>query len=310
MSVVAFIERKFIPEHVRLKSTAGRVHYKAILKHIVKPEMVQRHFAHDPLRAKARLKAVHGWPYMDDVRMCDIEADHVRQLTTSALARGYSAQTVKHIKSVISVMISHAQKEGLFDGFNPAAIVRLPRVVHTTPRDLTIEEAKSVLRVLKSPEREIALISMSTGIGASDICNLRWKHVNLTRSEVFIEGEQVPSQGLLIRGRSTGFEGAGMKQARPRVIVLCNSLTRELERLKLQREYDGPNSFIIARSQGSPIQLMSARTLLLRKAGRKLHLPWLSWRALKRAHIAMLSELRIQLTEDLARMAQPSGRFL
>jgi integrase len=304
MSLVAFIQNKFIPDHVRLKSTAGRVHYQAILKHIIRPETVQTHFAEYPLKTKARLKTVPGWPYLDDVRLCDLEADHIRQLTTSAVARGYSAQTVKHIKNVLSTIISHAQKERLYDGYNPAAEVRLPRLVHTTPRDLTIDEAKSILRLLKYPEREIALISMSTGMGASDICTLRWKHINMTRSEVCIEGEPVPRHGMVFRSHSTGFDGVEMNQSRLRVIVIGDSLIVELERLKRQQEHADPNGFVIATPQGDPIQPMSARTHGLRIIGRKLQLPWLSWRALKRAHGAMLSELSIQLTDDLVRIAQ------
>lgn len=302
MSLVAFIQSKFIPDHVRLKSTAGRVHYLAILKHIVRPETVQTYFAEYPSKTKTRLKAVPGWPYLDDVRLCDLKPDHIRQLTTSAVARGYSAQTVKHIKNVLGTIITHAQKECLFDGYNPAAQVKLPRLVHTMPRDLTIDEARSILRILKYPEREIALISMSTGMGASDICALKWKHINLTRSELCIEGETVPPNGMVFRRHSSGFRVGEMKHSRSRVVVISNSLIHELQRLQQQRKHAGPNGFVIATPTGNPIQLMSARAHELRKAGRKLQLPWLSWRILKRAHGAILSELSVQLTDDLVRI--------
>lgn len=133
MSVAIFIEKKFIPNHVRIKSAAGRTHYQAILKHILKPETVQALFAQDPGKTKARLRTVPGWPYLDDVRLFDLNADHVRQLTASAIGRGYSAQTVKHIKNVLSTIIAHAKKEHLFEGDNPAAEVKLPRLVHAIP---------------------------------------------------------------------------------------------------------------------------------------------------------------------------------
>jgi hypothetical protein len=42
--MVLFIETKFIPDHVEHKSFAGRTHYQAILKHILKPETVERMF--------------------------------------------------------------------------------------------------------------------------------------------------------------------------------------------------------------------------------------------------------------------------
>lgn len=304
MTLVAFIENNFIPNHVRLKSEAGRTHYQAILKHIIKPETVQTIFAQYSMRTKARLKAAPGWPYLDDLKLRELNADHVRQLTASALACGYSPQTVKHIKSVVNTIISHAQKEHVFGGDNPVAEIKLPRLVHATPRDMSIDEAKVILRMLRYPEREIALISMSTGLGASEICALRWKHVNLTWSTAWIDGELVPPHSIVFRSQQTCADGIELPHSRPRVVAIGESLTRELERLKRQRGLVDRNGFVIATPQGEPIQPTSARTQRLRTVGRKLKMPWLSWRALKRAHGALLSEMCIRLTDDLVRIAQ------
>ncbi len=37
-------------------------------------------------------------------------------------------------------------------------------------------------------------------------------------------------------------------------------------------------------------------------------MPWLSWQVLKRAHDALLSELRVQLSNDLVLSAQTTGK--
>ena len=55
-----FIETKFIPDHVEHKSFVGRTHYQAILKHILKPETVERMFTPYIGAMKARLRAVPG----------------------------------------------------------------------------------------------------------------------------------------------------------------------------------------------------------------------------------------------------------
>src|SRR5271169_2293406 len=130
ISLAAFIERKFIPHHVELKSLAGRTHYQAILKHILRPETVERIFSPYVGTAKARLKAAPDWPYLDDIRLCDLNADHVRQLTASASAHGYSHQTVKHIRNVMSAIVSHARREHMFNGDNPISEVELPPMPH------------------------------------------------------------------------------------------------------------------------------------------------------------------------------------
>src|SRR5260370_38236242 len=79
MPLVTFVEKRFIPDHVEHKSPAGRTHYHAILKHVMKPDVVDRLFAPYVRIAKTRLKAVPDWPDLDDVRLCDLNSDHVRR---------------------------------------------------------------------------------------------------------------------------------------------------------------------------------------------------------------------------------------
>jgi len=44
---------------------------------------------------------------------------------------------------------------------------------------LTVDQAKQVLRVLKPPYRQMALLSMTTSMNLAELCGLRWKRVNL-----------------------------------------------------------------------------------------------------------------------------------
>jgi len=304
MSLAIFIEKRFIPNHVRIKSAAGRTHYQAILKHILKPETVEVLFVQYPIKTKARLRAVPGWPYLDDVRLFDLNADHVRQLTASALARGYSTQTVKHIKNVLSTIISQAKKENLFNGDNPAAEVKLPRLVHAIPGQLTIDEAKAILRMLKHPEREIALIAMTTGMGISEICALKWKHINLSRTMACVEGMWLPPRGIVFRRTSTYFDEGDSGHERLKVVVVPDSLIRVLERLRQREDDIDENGFVLATPQGDPVEPQCTRAQQLKPIGRKLRIPWLSWQALKRARGAFLSELNVRLVDDLVRNAQ------
>jgi hypothetical protein len=47
MTIADFVEKMFVPEHVAIKGLAGRTHYRAILKHVLTPEEVQRVFKLD-----------------------------------------------------------------------------------------------------------------------------------------------------------------------------------------------------------------------------------------------------------------------
>lgn len=298
-SLVSFIEENFIPNHVSLKSTAGRMHYQAIMKYIIRPETVEALFAPYPERRRARMKAISDWPYLDSVALHELSATHVQRLIASASAYGYSPQTIKHIKNVIGAIISHAKKEHAYAGDNPVWEVKLPPLVHTRTQDLTIEQAKTVLRLLKYPEREIALVSMTTGLGISEICALRWKHINMTQTPIWVDGEFLPPCGILVRKRWDGAAGADANTEAPRVVVVPASLIGALARVKRITPFSGPDSFVVATPQGEPIDPANARTQRLKPIGRKLQIPWLSWQVLKRAHGALLSELSLQLADDL-----------
>jgi hypothetical protein len=44
MTIASFIENNFMPEQVALKRSSGRAHYKAMLKHVIRPEEVDQKF--------------------------------------------------------------------------------------------------------------------------------------------------------------------------------------------------------------------------------------------------------------------------
>jgi len=73
--------------------------------------------------------SIPSWPYLDDVRFCDMSTDHVRKIISAALDKGYSSQTVKHIRNVIGTVISHAAERRYFSGYNPAFQVPLPPMI-------------------------------------------------------------------------------------------------------------------------------------------------------------------------------------
>ncbi len=304
MPLVTFVEKRFIPDHVELKSLAGRTHYHALLKHILRPDLVDRLFAPYIVIAKARLKAVPDWPYLDNIRLCDLNSDHVRRLTSSAFARGYSPQTVKHIKNVVSAIISHARREGLFDGASPITAVELPPIVRKKTHDLTIIQAKAILRMLKYPEREIALVSMTTGMGISEICALRWKHINLTTVPIRVDGASIMPGTIIVRKQWGGAGVMDVSIERVRTVVVPDSLIGALVRLKRSRRITDPDCLVITTQEGDPIEPDRARMMRLKPIGRELQMPWLSWRVLTRAHDALLLELRVQLSDDLVLSAR------
>ena len=299
MTFAFFVESKFIPEHVAYKAPAGKTHYQSMLKHLLKPETVNRMFRlENP--ANTRLKSVPDWPYLDNVQLCELKADHVRSLVSFAVARGYSTQTVKHIRNALHAIISHAQREKCFSGNNPVTLVKLPPMTRKTEHNLTISQIKAILSLMQYPDKEIALITITTGMNMVEICELQWKHVNLTDSERYIDGEVVPERSIAVRAKWNRSGLDDQHSSRNRDIDIPEPLFPILEMLRRRKPNSKAHDFVVASQNGQPLAT-SGRISRLRPIGQKLGIPWLSWHDLRRAYTASLSEFRAQFNHEMAR---------
>ena len=294
-----FVATKFVPEHVQHKSLAGRRHYQAMLKHILRPRTVDQIFQ----SGGSRLKTIPGWPYLDEVRLCAFCEHHVRDITRAAEARGYSAQTIKHIRNVLGVIIANAKRQRLFEDENPVARVAIPPMFRKVPEHLTIAQAKAMLNMLQFPERHIALIAITTGMSIQEICGLQWKYVNLTKTTVECDGRAIPPKSILVRQHWSPEGIFGLHSNRIRVIDIPQPLVLTLLRLRQEANPIDENSFLLAVRSGEPARPRGLGKLRLSAIGREIAMPSLSWRHINRAHSAMLSELRSQLSADLVSSA-------
>jgi integrase len=291
---------KFIPHHVQRKSLAGRTHYRAILKHILRPETVDRLFGESSTEAKSRMKAVPDWPYLDGIGLCELTGHHVRKLIDAASTLGYSNQTVKHIKNVLGMIVTHAKREGIFAAENPVFSVKLPPVSRTRTHALTIVQAKTMLGMMQSPEREIALITMTTGLSISEICALQWKHVNLNKLPLNCDDELIPPGSILVKQHWSPEGVVNLTAKRIRMIDVFEPLSSILLLLKQEPASANSNSYVFSTPSGKPLCPASVRARRLEPMGRKVEMPWISWPVLTRAHLALLSESRRQLSRELA----------
>jgi integrase len=294
-----FVITKFIPEHVDQKRTAGRKHYCAILKHVLHPEQIDRIFSPETDKSRARMKSLPDWPYLDDVRLCDLQPAHMQRLTAAAIAHGYSPQTILHIRNVVSAIVSHAKRERYFDGENPLTGVTMPPMARSRAQNLTIVQAKKMIQLMQYPEREIALMTIITGMGVSEICGLQWKYVNLTDSKVSIEGVSIAPRSIFVKNQHNSAGLVGVNAHRVRTVDIPEALFQTLLNLKQQQNDPDPNRLVSPSRDGTPVNPYSLRVQRLRQIGRKVNMPGLSWQILTRAHNALMSELRTRFYDDL-----------
>ena len=282
MTVVEFVANKFVPEHVALKGVSGRIHYQAILRHVLTPQEVDLAFGVNPKSLRKLSQPVPDWPYLSKLRLCEVHPEHVRRLTTSALNFGYSSQTVRHIRSVISAVFSHAKRELCFVGDNPATSVRLPEVACQRAQSLSVSQIQNALRVMKYPEREMALCAAFAKMTAAEISGLQWKHINLTEESVVVDGVSIPPKSFAVSRKWRHGTLQTVKTGRNRILPIPEQLFDRLVKLQGRAKFTGPDDFVLASTKGTPVNQKDIVARRLRPIAKRLGLPALSLQALRR----------------------------
>ena len=295
MTVGLFVEAKFLPDHVGHKTQAGQLYYRSILKHLITPERINAVEGLGEI-AKPKLARLPDWPYLDDIRLCEFSADHVRNIISAAISRKYSSETVRHIRNLMSVVISHASREGCFVGPNPVSSVKLPPLKPKEERLVSGRALRAVLKLMRYPERQIAMIAIATDLSIIEICDLRWKDVNLSDTVRYVDGEAVPARSVVVCARWNK-EGVGdVHRGRARTVRLSSQLLSMLNDLK-QEEFSNSENFVLTSRRGKRLQPASIRMARLKPIGKQVGMPWLSWSDLRRARTALHSEFEFDRCE-------------
>ena len=297
MTIADFVEKSFVPEHVAIKGLAGRTHYRAILKHVLTPEEVQRVFHMDADASRTRLKAIPDWPYISHLDLTETRPEHIERLMLAAQARGYSIQTVTHIRNVVSAIFSHARKSNCFHGLNPASQVAVPGMSRKEAHMLGLPQLKAVLERMRYPEKEMTLLAVVTGMNVAEICGLQWKYVNLSATEQGLNGEAIPARSIGVRKQWYRGELNSVKIGRTRNVAIPELLVPVLMRLSQRGRFTQPEDFVLVSEAGTPVNETNIASRRLKAVGQELTMPWLSWHVFRRTRKDYVDQFGPQFVE-------------
>ena len=111
----------------------------------------------------------------------DIAPIHLEKIKRNMAKAEKSPRSVQYALAVIRQIFNHAHRSGVFSGDNPVKKVKIPKVDNKRLRFLTVDEAEILLTALKKESIEtweMALISLDTGLRASEIFRLNWIDIN------------------------------------------------------------------------------------------------------------------------------------
>lgn len=99
----------------------------------------------------------------------------------------YAPQTVTHILGLVRQVYNKNMEWGLWQGQPPTTNLKMPRTDNSRVRFLTVKEADALLANVKgrsSQTYQIALLSLHTGMRASEIFGLRGEHVDMQNGQI------------------------------------------------------------------------------------------------------------------------------
>lgn len=300
MTVREFVERKFLPEHVANLKLAGRKHYaqqlpfvldgipdkkgarggKTIFKQGEEPPPVPRSFG------------------IGAMRLRDVRREDLQRLVGMMRLRGYSTQSVRHVKTVASAIFTHAQKEDWFSDRNPAQFVELPEMVRATPHALSFHQVTDLLQVLPGVVRLMVFLAVMTSMNIAEICGLKWKRLNLTTEPIITDAELLPPFRAAVREQwYLGEWGSVKAKSRRRNVPLPRWVVEQFIELRRRDQWVGPKDPVFAGATGKPLCENAILQRHLKPAGTKLGMAWLSWHDLRRTFATLADQEKISIGE-------------
>jgi integrase len=300
MTVREFVERKFLPEHVAYKKNAGRAHYESQLPFVLDgvPDRKLPRGGKTIFKPGEKPPPIPRRFGIGEVRLRDVQRHDIQKIVGLMLQRGYSVQAAKHVKTVVSAIYTHAEREGWFSGPNPAKFVNLPEMNRATAHALSFKQVTSLLPLLPRTVRLMVFLAVMTSMNVAEICGLRWKRLNLTAEPVIMDDELLPSHRAGVREQWYKRQWGSVKaRARRRNVLLPKWAVVELSELQQRARWVGPEDPVFAGTSGHPLCENAISHRHLKPIGAKLNMPWLSWHDLRRTFATLADQEKISIGE-------------
>lgn len=142
---------------------------------------------HDRCTYRIHLQGRFSGKTLDQVVPLDLE-----RMKDDLHREGKAAATIKHCLVLVRQLFNKAIAWELWEGRNPVSAIKLPKLNNERQRFLTVEEAERLMAELekRSPQtRNIAFLSLYTGLRAGEIFGLKWHDVDSKNGIIHVTGK-------------------------------------------------------------------------------------------------------------------------
>lgn len=120
----------------------------------------------------------HIVPRLGRKRLAQLGARDIRLMVDKMRADDIGARTIQYTHATLRAALEHALREELVSR-NVAKLVRVERPKPTPKEPLTVDEARKLLDVTTDDTRHaLWVLLVMLGLRRSEVCGLRWEHVD------------------------------------------------------------------------------------------------------------------------------------
>lgn len=217
--------------------------------------------------------AKHILPALGHVQLRDVSRAMVQSLISAKVRAGLSTESVRRVRNIIGSLFRHARRLNYFAGELPTEDLVMPKQTEARRNPLTSDQVATIKANCDARTRLLIDFLCSTGVRIGEAAGLRWDSINLTDSDMWIEGERVPPFCFLIHQQYTRGEMKAVKTAKSRRIVpLTVALSVQL------LEWSGKrHETVFASRHGQPLSGKNHLRRALAPAAIKAGVPGIGW---------------------------------
>ena len=156
----------------------------------------------------------------------------------------------------------------------------------------------------------MALLSMTTSLNVAEMLALRWKRLNLTDELAVVSPDLLEPWSLAVRENYyRGKFGSVKATARRRNLPLSRSVVNALLQIQAESKFTSPDDLVFPSRKGTPLNERNLLRRVLKPAGKRLGIPWLSWHTLCHTHATLGEQLGMALSDRQAQMGHGDVRM-
>ena len=128
-------------------------------------------------------------PVLGDKPLKAIKPFDLERLKKKLLDKDKSPRTVQYVFATFRQAWNMARRDGLVTEDSPTRKVKLPKIDNKRERFLTVNEEVRLLEEIKKRDsklHDLTLLSLRTGMRASEIFNLKWSRVDIENGRILI----------------------------------------------------------------------------------------------------------------------------